>query len=388
MELNDMRVRERDLEFLKAYFSTIIHSYEDGACFFITDLEKVVFKLFNKFNLPSIVEGQPFTGEGIAAQVLLVRKTTNIQIDRNVYGIRIQAFGGPVWNEADNEIIGTWGLAIPRQHKIVNAFDSFAAALTELLPEGGLLYVSDKEKMIKRQGSRKFDVQDIQVNTLLRSDSVTIKSQQQKELIIEETDTAIYGVPTMVAASPLIIEESGEVVGSFGLILPRQLASDLKKIAGSLEEGLTGVSASVQQITAATVDVSNNQSRLHEEIQKVKEYLEDINNVMGFIKDIADETKMLGLNAAIEAARVGEAGQGFGVVAEEIRKLSEESKKTVAQIRELTKNIDKAMSETSGASESTLAVTEETSAAIQEVNATVEEITSLAGKLANTAANI
>jgi len=82
----------------------------------------------------------------------------------------------------------------------------------------------------------------------------------------------------------------------------------------------------------------------------VKSQLDNINSVMEFIKEIADETKMLGLNAAIEAARVGEAGRGFGVVAEEIRKLSQESKKTVVQIKELTQGIEKSMAETADAS--------------------------------------
>ena len=113
----------------------------------------------------------------------------------------------------------------------------------------------------------------------------------------------------------------------------------------------TGAPAPIQQITTATNDAGNNSSRLHSEIQRVKEQLENITQVMNFIKEITDETKMLGLNAAMEAARIGEAECGFGMFAEEIRKLSEESKKTVAKIRDLAGQIDKAITETAGASE-------------------------------------
>lgn len=388
MEVLDLKVHEKEQVFLKSYISTIIQSYEDGACFFITDLNRVTFKLAEKFDIPGLDVGTQYNKNGLAAQAIQARKVIMQQLNRSVYGVRLQVFGGPIWDEAETTIIGAWALALPRQHKLVNSFESFAPTIAELLPEGGLIYVADKEKFVKRQGSKKFDVEQVQENTPLREGSVAGESAKQKKMIIREEDETVYGVPTMVAASPLINEDTGESVGSFGIVLPRQLAKDLKHIAGSLDEGLTGVASSIQQITAATNDVSTNQSHLHGEIEKVKSQLENINNVMAFIKEIADETKMLGLNAAIEAARVGEAGMGFGVVAEEIRKLSEESKKTVVQIKELTKSIEKSMNETADASQSTLAVVEETSAAIQEVNATIEEMTSLAGNLTATAANL
>ena len=91
---------------------------------------------------------------------------------------------------------------------------------------------------------------------------------------------------------------------------------------------------------------------------------------------------------AAEAARVGEAGRGFGVVAEEIRKLSTNSQETVEQIKGLTRQINQSMDETAKGSESTVTVVEQTAAATEEVNASVEEMTALAQKLSHTAANL
>jgi ligand-binding sensor protein len=155
----------------------------------------------------------------------------------------------------------------------------------------------------------------------------------------------------------------------------------LKAVVDTLSDGFHQVSATMEELAASATDISGNQASLNNEIKNVNTVTGKIDEVMDFIKDIADETRLLGLNAAIEAARAGEAGLGFGVVAQEIRKLSTDSKETVGRIKDLTTLIKDSVDKTTHMGNETTSTIEQQAAAIEEVTATVEEITSLTEQL-------
>ncbi|AKN30357.1 chemotaxis protein [Clostridium carboxidivorans P7] len=160
----------------------------------------------------------------------------------------------------------------------------------------------------------------------------------------------------------------------------------IRSMSQVLSDNFNQISATMEELSAASVNVTNNQHTLSEEIVNVKNISTEINAILDSIKSIADQTKMLGLNAAIEAARAGEVGRGFGVVATEIRSLSQNSKETALKISELTSKIENSVDKTIDSSNSTLENTEQQSAAIEEVTATLQQIaefTDTLNKLAN-----
>jgi len=160
----------------------------------------------------------------------------------------------------------------------------------------------------------------------------------------------------------------------------------LSNMSQFLAENFSQISATMEELSASSVNVTNNQHNLSDEIVNVKKLSIEINTILDSIKSIADETKMLGLNAAIEAARAGDAGRGFGVVATEIRTLSQNSKETAIKIMDLTNKIQVSVDKTIETSNATLETTEQQSAAIQEVTSNLMEVTTLADEL-NSIAN-
>ena len=155
----------------------------------------------------------------------------------------------------------------------------------------------------------------------------------------------------------------------------------IKQMTSTLMETFEQISSATEELAASAMEVTENQSLLNNEIQNVQVLSNEINNILKYIKDIANQTNMLGLNAAIEAARAGDLGRGFGVVATEIRKLSESSKETTSSIADLIEKIQVSVDKTLQMSNNTLIITERQSAAIEETNASVEEVTSFTTEL-------
>jgi len=157
----------------------------------------------------------------------------------------------------------------------------------------------------------------------------------------------------------------------------------MEKLAASIAEmvnGITEISAQAQQLAMAqekTTTSANEARTLADETQEIS----------NFIKGIAGQTNLLGLNAAIEAARAGEHGRGFGVVAEEVRKLADNSSKATGNIenilskmKESIEAIIKQMELVNELAQTQAALSEEVNASIDEINKMSQDLVEFAKK--------
>ena len=138
----------------------------------------------------------------------------------------------------------------------------------------------------------------------------------------------------------------------------------LRGMSEDVNESVSQAMRSMEALDTSASNVDKNQRELSEEIRNVEEITGKIHGFTELIKNIAKQTRLLGLNASIEAARAGAAGAGFGVVAEEIGKLATSSSETVENIQQFMSAINESVEKTVIKSKNTSAIVEDQTQAI------------------------
>lgn len=121
-----------------------------------------------------------------------------------------------------------------------------------------------------------------------------------------------------------------------------EIATSVGDISNTTQNALVELNTdlkALQNVTTILQNTDEGQQRIYTDVEKLVDRVNSVANLMEFIHGIADQTNLLALNASIEAARAGEAGKGFAVVAEEVRKLADNTKRSVQSINDDIKEL-------------------------------------------------
>ncbi len=209
-------------------------------------------------------------------------------------------------------------------------------------------FIQNLRNIIKQVNESSNSIEDV---TELIKDNVT-KLNSDIEEVSATTEELAANMEETAASSEEMLATSQEIEEVVKSISQKSQEGAIKagEISNRAEDTKINVQASEMKSTEL---FKSTKIELEEAIQESK-VVEEINVLSESIMQITSQTNLLALNAAIEAARAGEAGKGFSVVAEEIRKLAEQSKDTVIEIQNITGKVTSAVGNLSSSSDKLL----------------------------------
>ncbi|ASV66600.1 methyl-accepting chemotaxis protein [Cytobacillus sp. FSL W7-1323] len=264
---------------------------------------------------------------------------------------------------------------IETEQQSINVMDAFlkvAPYLNTLIHDDITIGIYDTEKLIINYPGKTFSLNVSPGDPLIDGDIITesIRTNSTKTSMVPKE---LFGFPLIAKAIPLH-NEKGEVIGGVGIGISLEKSNQLFDVAESLSAVSEQTAAAIEEISKSVTILADKVTDMSSQMGTVSHSADEIGKISTAVKSISDQSNLLGLNAAIEAARAGDAGRGFSVVAEEIRKLASNSKDHVSQIDQITKSIAGLLTELNQSFSQIHQLTDTQAASIQEFSATIQEI--------------
>ncbi|OPH39987.1 methyl-accepting chemotaxis protein [Moraxella equi] len=339
----------------------------------------------------------------------------------------------------DRGIINQKGVLIPALLLLLSSL-ALAFALYNLLRQRSNqeLYVSEKENMRQRQEmeveaerARKIQEEnersqmailrlldelgdlaegDLTVNATVSedftgaiADSVNFAIDQLRQLVLAINTTADRVAQSSQQTQMTAVElaeasehQAQEIAGVSAAI--NEMAVSIDQVSANASESASVAQRSVviaqngvdvvQRSIEGMNTIRNQIQETSKRIKRLGESSQEIGDIVGLINDIADQTNILALNAAIQASMAGEAGRGFAVVADEVQRLAERSAAATRQIETLVKTIQADTNEAVSSMESTTAEVVKGAKLAKDAGEALEEVQTVSNTLADLIQNI
>ncbi len=168
--------------------------------------------------------------------------------------------------------------------------------------------------------------------TPIKEGSITHRALQSRArtMQIVSEKQSVFGFPYTAISLPIFAGD-----GSLAAVLTTTIAlhlNEVQQVTTDIVSMAADATSTAEDLSKTTVRIGETMSVLAEIATEARSGVDVIVDVISFIRGVADQTNLLGLNASIEAARAGASGAGFMVVAREIRKLSESTKTSITEL--------------------------------------------------------
>lgn len=276
----------------------------------------------------------------------------------------------------------------PQGREILYFFKAIAPYINEITAADMCISVWEDDTCLTYVPSKNLDFK-LKAGDKIRPGSNPERCMREKRRLIEVTskENSVFGVPFIANAMP-IFDANGEAVGCVVTSETTEVLDFIRVTSDNLRSSSSHLAAAIQELGSQAEKLAAAGKTLGEIAITTLDKVKDTDKIVSFINDVASQTNLLGLNAAIEAARVGDMGRGFAVVAGEVRKLAVHSAESAKQINEVLHAIKEYNEKMAQQSKDVDNSVQEQVAVIQEIASASEQLAAMAQELQTFANNL
>lgn len=267
-----------------------------------------------------------------------------------------------------------------------NSFNNLIDYMQYFFEDDVSFAVTDRDTFIMQKGNDKIPM-NANVGDKIPTGGAINEALRTGKVITKDVPAELYGVPFTSYAIP-VKDEDGQLVGCIVLAKSMAKKNEVNNQIHIVSSALDQISIAINDITNGMQEVVDMNNDILEKVQESETESSNTDEVLNFIQSIATRTNMLGLNAAIEASRAGDAGKGFSVVANEIRKLSASTSVSIKEVTSVLekvkfsiKSINKMIIKSSKVFQNEAGTIQEIAASIEELNSATHNLVELAKKI-------
>lgn len=264
----------------------------------------------------------------------------------------------------------------PKLQAVVNAIDYYQLTY----PEDACVLIFDKEKVIGYKAGIEVDLKIRLGETVEKHKNTTsVRAMRSGKFLREERGPELFGFSYVATSTPIF--DGREVIGVVTGVVSNSRLNEMRNISNVLSHSVEEMSATTEELTSASTDMAQRLDNLSQFTSQMEKDIQHINSIVNAVKDIALKSKILGLNASIEAARSGEHGKGFAVVANEIQKMAQDSTSSAENIFQQLQNIKQAIHYVNDSTTQIAAFTQQYTSGMHEMKGEYTHISDMSKRL-------